>query len=80
MSTKWNATIGRSSHRCSIKKVVLKNHAKSIGKHLCQSLAFNKVASVRPATLLKGRLWHSEFREIFKNSFFTEHFWATGFE
>ena len=38
----------RSSHRrYSIKKVVLKNFAKSTGKHLCQSLFFNKVAGVR---------------------------------
>ena len=26
-------------------------------KHLCQSLFFNKVAGLRPATLLKKRLW-----------------------
>ena len=37
-----------SSHRsCSMKKVVLKNFAKSIGKHLCQSFFFNKVAAWR---------------------------------
>ena len=36
----------RSSHqRCSIKKGVLRNFAKFTGKHLCQSLFFNKVAS-----------------------------------
>ena len=35
----------RSSHqRCSIKKGVLRNFAKSTGKHLCQSLFFSKVA------------------------------------
>ena len=41
----------RSSHqRCSIKKVVLGNFTKFTGKHLCQSLFFNKVAglSLRP--------------------------------
>ena len=27
-------------------------------KLLCQSLFFNKVAGLRPATLLKKRLWH----------------------
>ena len=38
-----------SSHwRCSIKKGILKNFAKFIGKHLCQSLFFNKVAGLRP--------------------------------
>ena len=34
----------RSSHqRCSVKKGVLRNFAKFTGKHLCQSLVFNKV-------------------------------------
>ena len=47
----------RSSHlRCSVKKCVLRNSAKFTGKHLCQSLFFNKVAGLRPATLLKKRL------------------------
>ena len=35
------------------KKGVLRNFAKFTGKHLCQSLIFNNVASLRPATLLK---------------------------
>ena len=50
----------RSSYqRCSgrpevfYKKGVPRNFAKFIGKHLCQSLFFNKVAGPRPATLLK---------------------------
>ena len=52
----------RSSHqRCSIKKCVLENFAKFTGKHLCQSLFFNKVACLRSAILLKTRLWHSCF-------------------
>ena len=52
----------RSSHqRCSIKKGVLRNFTKFTGKHLCQSLFFSKVASLRPATLLKKRLWHRCF-------------------
>ena len=62
--------IYRSSHqRRSIKIGVLKNFAKFTGKHLCQSLFFNKVASLRTVisvlghtflylTLLKKRLWH----------------------
>ena len=33
------------------KKSVLKNFTKFTGKHLCQSLFFNKVAGLRPATL-----------------------------
>ena len=37
----------RSSHkRCSMKKGALKNFAKFTGKQLCQSLFFNKVASL----------------------------------
>ena len=35
----------RSIHqRCSVKKGILRNFAKFTGKHLCQSLFFNKVA------------------------------------
>ena len=52
----------RSSHRkCSIRKCVLRNFIKFRGKHLCQSLFFNKVAGLRSATLLKKRLWHRCF-------------------
>ena len=52
----------RSSHRrCSVRKCVLRNFAKFTGKHQCQSLFFNKVAGLRPATLLKKRLWHRCF-------------------
>ena len=50
----------RSSHQSCMKKVFLRNFAKFTGKHLCQSLFF-KVADLRPATLLKKRLWHSCF-------------------
>ena len=39
-------------------KGVLKNFAKFTGKHLCWSLFFNKVPSLRSATLLKKRLQH----------------------
>ena len=46
----------RSSHqRCSMKKVVVRNFTKFTGKHMRQSLFFNKVAGLRPATLLKKR-------------------------
>ena len=54
--------IARSSHqRCSVRKDVLRNFPKFTGKHLCQSLFFNKVAGLRPAALLKRRLWHRCF-------------------
>ena len=56
----------RSSHqRCSIIKGVLRNFPKFTGKQLCQSLFFNKVAVLRPATLLKKTLWHKCFPVIF---------------
>ena len=38
------------------KNGVLKNFTKATGKRLCQSLFFNIVAALRPATLLKKRL------------------------
>ena len=61
------------------KKGVLRNFAKSTGKHLCQSLFFNKVAGLRPATLLKKRLWHRcfpvNFAKFLGTPFFTEHLW-----
>ena len=43
------------------KKGALENFEKLTGKHLCQNLFFNKVAGLRPATLLKKRLWYRYF-------------------
>ena len=43
------------------KKGVLKTFAKLTGKHLCQSLFFNKVIGLMSATLLKKRLWYRCF-------------------
>ena len=55
-------TKDRISHQiCSVRKCVLRNFAKFTGKHICQSLFFNKVAGLRPATLLKKRLWYRFF-------------------
>ena len=45
------------------KKGVLKNFAKLTGKHLCQTLFFNKVT-----TLFKKRLWHRCFPVTFAKS------------
>ena len=42
-------------------KGVRRNFAKFTGKPLCQSLFFNRVAGMRPATLFKKRLWHKCF-------------------
>ena len=48
-------------------KGILKKFAKLIGKQLRQSLFFNKVDSLRPATLLKKRPWHRCFPVNFAN-------------
>ena len=53
-------------------KDVLRNFTKFTGKHLCQSLFFNNVTGVRPATLLKNTLAQvlsCQFCETSKNSF-----------
>ena len=68
----------RSSHRrCSVTKGDLRNFAKFTGKHLCQSLFFNKVAALRSATLLKKGLWHRcfpvKFANILRTPFVTQH-------
>ena len=58
---------------------ILKNVAKFTGKHLCQSLFFNAVAGLRPATLLKKGLWRScfpvNFAKFLRAPFLTEHLW-----
>ena len=63
------------------KKGVFRNFTKFIGKHLCQSLLFNKVSGLRTATLLKRRLRHRCFpvnlAKFLKNTFFTEHLRTT---
>ena len=41
--------------------MVLKIPQNFAGKQLCQSFYFNKVACLRPATLLKKRLWNRCF-------------------
>ena len=60
-------------------KGVLRNFVKFTGKHLCQSLFFNKVAGLRPAALLKKRLWHRYFlvnsEKFLRTSFFIERLW-----
>ena len=57
-----NLVKNRSSHqRWSVKKGVPRIFAKFTGKHLCQSLFFNKVADLRSATLLKKSLWYRCF-------------------
>ena len=57
----------------------LRNFAKFAGKHLCQSVLFNKVAGLSLATLLKKRLWQRRFPVIFAKflriSSPTKHLW-----
>ena len=58
----------RSSRlKVSYENGILKNVANFRGKHLCQSPFFNKVASLRPATLFKKRLLHRRFLVKFTN-------------
>ena len=51
------------------RKGVLENFTKLTGKHLCWSLCFNKVANLRPESLLKKRtptqVFSLEFNEFF---------------
>ena len=56
----------QSSHRrCSVRIDALGNFAKLTGKHLCQSLCFNKVAGLRQDILyLLGCTWDKIEREI----------------
>ena len=61
------------------KKGVLRNFTELTGKHLHQSLFFNKVAGLRPAALLKKRLWHRcfplNFVKFLRTPFGIEHLW-----
>ena len=63
--------------RCSFKKVFLTFFSKFKGKHLRQDLFLNKVAGLRPTTLLKKRLWHRcfsvNFKKFLRTPFLTAH-------
>ena len=68
----------RSSHqKCFVKKNVLRNFTKFTGKQLCKRFFFNKVADLRPATLLKKRLWYRcflvNFVKFLRTPFYIEH-------
>ena len=71
----------RSSHqRCSVKKGAFRNFPKFTGKHLCQSLFFNKVAGGAFHFIKKealAQVFSCELCEFSKNNFFTKHVWAT---
>ena len=79
--TKQQTTTRSSQQRCSMKKSVLGNSTKFTRKHLYQSLFVNKVAGLRPATLLKKRLWHRcfplNFVKFLRAPFYIEHVCTT---
>ena len=67
-----------SSHRrCSLRKGAFKNFAKVTGKHLRQSLFFNKVFIKKETP---AQVFSCEYCEIFKNTFFIEHLWTTAYK
>ena len=61
--------------KCSVKKVFLEISQNS-QENTCAGVFFNKVAGLRPATLLKKRLWHRCFPvknvEFLRTPFFIE--------
>ena len=67
------AIIQKHPSKMFYKKGVLKNFAKFIGKQLWQSLLFNNF--IKKEALAQA--FSCEFCEIFKNTFFTDHLWAT---
>ena len=80
----WLTLSGSYCYRSSrpelfCEKGALRNFTKFTGKHLYQSLFFNKVAGLRPPTLLKKRLWQRcfpvRFVKFLRTRFFTEHLW-----
>ena len=67
----WSKDFTEAGHqRCSLRKGVLRNFAKLTGKHRPQSCNF-----IKKETL--AQVYSCEFCEISKNTFFTEHLWAT---
>ena len=80
MKIKSKSNIERSSRpELFCEKGVLRNFTKFTWKHLCQSLFFDKFAGLRPATLLKRRLWHTcfpvNFVKFLRTPIFIEHIW-----
>ena len=67
--SKLENCLNRNSHqRCSMKKGVLRNFVKFTGKHLCQSLFFNKVAGLR----FPSKVSLSSFYSFSSNSWGTQ--------
>ena len=78
-----NHILDRSSHqRCSVRKGVLRNFAQFPGKH---RVRVSFLIKLQACNFINKRLWYtllvqafSEFCEIFKNIFFSEHLRANG--
>ena len=68
-----NSSFSRSSHlELFCKKCVLRNFAKFTGKHLCQSLFFNKIVGLACNLIKKetlAQVFSCEFCEVSKNTF-----------
>ena len=68
-----NSSFSRSSHlELFCKKCVLRNFAKVTGKHLCQSLFFNKIVGLACNFIKKetlAQVFPCEFCEVSKNTF-----------
>ena len=56
-----NSTFQKQPPELFYEKRYFRNLEKFTGKHLCWSIFFNKVAVLRPTTLLKKRLWNRCF-------------------
>ena len=65
-------TLQKQPPEAFCEKSVLWNFAKFTGKHLCQSLFFNKVKTL-------VQVFSCKFCEISKNNYFTEHLRVTVF-
>ena len=74
-------TVQKQPPEVFCEKGVLRNYTKFTGRHLCQSLFFNKAGKRDSGSFVKKetltQVFFSEFCEISKNTFFTEHLWAT---
>ena len=65
--------------KCSVKKVFLEISEHSQESTCARVSFFNKVAGLKPATLLKRRLWHRCFPmnavKFLRTPFHIEHLW-----
>ena len=73
----WNIYSRSSRPEVFCKKSIVRNFTKFTEKHLRQKLFFNKVAGLRPATLLKKSLWHRcfpvNFVKFLRTTFFIDN-------